>query len=160
MQDLKNRAQPDRPEIALVSPSDYERVSEIICRCLKEVNILDYGEEHITKMLPIFAPNNLGNWFTGADTFVIRLAGEIVATGTLREREIQTVFVDPLRHGHGFGKLLMNHLEGVAQSRGITEITLRSSLTSKDFYESLQYRAQGDTYGSVGGQVILMTKKL
>jgi GNAT superfamily N-acetyltransferase len=111
-------------------------------------------------MLPTFSSGNLGRWFKGADTFIVRSAGEIVATGTLRGHEIQTVFVDPSLHGKGFGKLLMNHLEDLARNRGVAEITLRSSLTSKDFYERLQYQPQGNTHGAVGGQMILMTKKL
>lgn len=155
------RVQPlDRVEIRPILASDYPRTSEVISRCLKEVNIRDYGEEHIAKMLPTFASTNLAEWFKGADTFVVISAGEIVATGTLRGHEIQTVFVDPSKHGMGYGKLLMKHLEGVAKSRGVTEITLRSSLTSKAFYENLHYQTQGDTYGAVGGEMILMAKKI
>ncbi len=111
-------------------------------------------------MLPTFAPSNLPKWFEGAETFVAVSNEEIIATGTLRDREIQTVFVDPSMHGMGYGKLLMRHLEHVAKSRGVTEMSLRSSLTSKAFYESLQYQAKGDTYGAVGGQTIVMIKKL
>lgn len=149
-----------RIEIRPITASDYERTSDVIVRCLTEVNIRDYGEEHIARMLPTFAPNNLAAWFSGAETFVMTCDNDVVATGTLRGSEIQTVFVDPSKHGMGYGKRLMRHLENAAKDRGIREITLRSSLTSKSFYESLQYQAQGNTYGAVGGQMIVMTKKL
>ncbi len=149
-----------RIEIRPITASDYERTSDVIVRCLTEVNIRDYGEEHIARMLPTFAPNNLPTWFNGAETFVMTCDNDVVATGTLRGSEIQTVFVDPSKHCMGYGKRLMRHLENAAKDRGISEITLRSSLTSKSFYESLQYQAQGDTYGAVGGQMIVMTKKL
>lgn len=155
------RIQPsDSVEVRPITASDYPRISEVISRCLKEVNIRDYGEEHIAKMLPTFASSNLAEWFKGADTFVVISVDEIVATGTLRGHEIQTVFVDPSKHGMGYGKLLMKHLEDVAKSRGVTEITLRSSLTSRAFYEGLHYQTQGDMYGAVGGQMIVMTKRL
>jgi GNAT superfamily N-acetyltransferase len=147
-------------EIRPITVSDYERTSEVIVRCLMEVNIRDYGEEHIARMLPTFAPNNLATWFHGAETFVMTYANDVVGTGTLRGNEIQTVFVDPSNHGMGYGKRLMRHLENAARDRGVSEITLRSSLTSKGFYESLEYQAQGDTYGAVGGQMVVMTKKL
>jgi GNAT superfamily N-acetyltransferase len=147
-------------EIRPITASDYERTSAVIVRCLTEVNIRDYGEEHIARMLPTFAPNNLAAWFSGAETFVMTCANDVVATGTLRGSEIQTVFVDPSKHGMGYGKLIMRHLENAARDRGVSEITLRSSLTSKSFYEGLQYQAQGDTYGAVGGQMVVMTKKL
>lgn len=149
-----------RIEINRITPADYEQISDIICRCLTQVNIRDYGEEHIAKMLPAFAPDTLGDWFNGADTFVIRSTGAVVGTGTLRGSEIQTVFVDPEYHGSGFGRRLMEQLESLARSRGVSEITLRSSLTSRSFYERLDYRVQGTTYGSVGGEMILMSKKL
>jgi hypothetical protein len=34
--------------------------------------------------------------------------------------------------------------------RGVTEITLRSGLTSKTFYQSRGYQMQGETHGAVG----------
>jgi hypothetical protein len=40
-------------------------------------------------------------------------------------------------HGIGYGKLLMRHLEELAKSRGATEVSLRSSTTSKVFYERI-----------------------
>lgn len=147
-------------QIRPATPSDYERISQVICRCLTEVNVRDYGEEHIAKMLPTFASANLAKWFEGAETFVAVLNNSLVATGTLRGHEIQTVFVDPSKHSMGYGKLLMRHLEDLAKSRGATEVSLRSSITSKVFYERLQYQVQGDTFGAVGGQMALMTKKL
>lgn len=142
------------------TPSDYVRISQVICRCLSEVNIRDYGEEHIAKMLPTFASSNLAAWFEGAEAFVAVSNDEIVATGTLRGHEIQTVFVDPSKHGTGYGKLLMRHLEDLAKNRGATEVSLRSSITSRVFYESIGYHPQAETYGSVGGQMILMRKTL
>ena len=111
-------------------------------------------------MLPNFAPSNLSHWFSGAEPFIVVSGGTIVATGSLRGDEIQTVFVVPDMHGMGFGKILMSYLEDIAKTRGITELSLRSSLTSKAFYESLQWQVKGDTFGAVGGQMVHMTKRL
>ena len=111
-------------------------------------------------MLPTFAPANLAKWFEGAEAFVAVSNNSIVVTGTLRGHEIQTVFVDPSKHGMGYGKLLMKHLEDLAKSRGATEVSLRSSITSKAFYERIGYHPQADTYGAVGGRMILMRKKI
>jgi GNAT superfamily N-acetyltransferase len=157
-----SKLQPPRAhaKIRPIGPSDYECVSEVICRCLTEVNIRDYGEAHIAIILPTFASPNMAKWLEGAAAFVAIANGEIVATGTLRGHEIQTVFVDPSRHGMGYGKLMMRHLEELAKSRGATGVSLRSSITSKVFYERIGYQPQADTYGAVGGQMILMTKKI
>ena len=69
----------DKTGIRSITASDFERVSEVITRCLKDVNIKDYGVEHIAKMLPTFASTNLAEWFKGADAFVMESGSEIVA---------------------------------------------------------------------------------
>jgi len=124
------------------------------------VNIHDYGEAHIAHMLPTFAPANLPKWFDGADPYVLLSDSRIIATGTLRGTEIQTVFVDPTCHGKGFGKRIMVHLEQLAKVRGVAEITLKSSLSSLAFYERLGYQEIAETHGSVGGRMIVMKKTL
>ena len=60
----------------------------------------------------------------------------------------------------GYGKLIMGHLEELAKSRGATEVSLRSSITSKAFYERIGYHPQGEMHGAVGGQMIYMTKQI
>jgi GNAT superfamily N-acetyltransferase len=76
------------------------------------------------------------------------------------EKRLGQFFVDPSKRGMGCGKLLVRHLEDFAKSRGATEVPLRSSITSKKFYERIGYHPQADTYGAVGGQMILMRKKI
>jgi len=160
MERTPNRGRHQADAMRPATPADYGRISEIICRCLSEVNVLDYGKEHIEKMLPTFAAPKLGEWFAGANPYCLERDGQIVATGTIRGSEIQTVFVDPSRRGQGLGTALMQKLEEIVFQRGVGEITLRSSLSSRDFYERLGYQEHGETHGSVGGRMILMTKRL
>ncbi len=79
---------------------------------------------------------------------------------SLRGIEVQTVFVDPSRHSMRYEQLLMKHLEDVAKSRGVSQIALQSSLTSKDFNQNLGYHTHREPYGAVGGQMILIMKRL
>lgn len=139
---------------------DCASVSNLIHRCLREVNIRDYGEEHIARMLPTFAADNLPRWFEGAEPYVLVACNELVATGTVRGCDIQTVFVLPDRQGQGYGKQLMSFLEQRIAAKGFQETTLNSSLTSKDFYVALGYEFVAQTHGSVGGHMIAMKKKL
>lgn len=98
---------------------DSASVSNIIHRCLREVNIRDCGEAHIERMLPTFAADNLPRWFEGAEPYVLVAKDTIIATGTLRGHDIQTVSVLPEWHGKGYGKQLMTFLEQrVFDSRG------------------------------------------
>jgi GNAT superfamily N-acetyltransferase len=139
---------------------DVASVSKVICRCLKEVNIRDYGEAHVLQMLPTFAADNLARWFEGGESYVLVALDEIVATGTLRGHDIQTVFVLPECHGRGYGKQLMAFLERRIKEAGFNEATLNSSLTSKVFYLALGYRIVAETHGSVGGHMLSMKKHL
>jgi GNAT superfamily N-acetyltransferase len=138
---------------------DCAAVSNVIHRCLREVNIRDYGEAHIAQMLPIFAAENLPSWFQGAEPYVLVVMEEVIATGTVRGRDLQTVFVLPEHHGKGYGKQLMTFLEQRVKAKGFDEITLNCSLTSKDFYLKIGYRFVAETHGAVGGQMLSMTKR-
>lgn len=135
-------------------------VSRIIHRCLREVNVRDYGEQHIAHMLPTFSEENLPRWFEGAEPYVLVAMGEIVATGTVRGHDVQTVFVLPEHHGKGHGKQIMAFLEAHIRRNGFEEARLNSSLTSKDFYLGLGYRVVTEVSGGVGGQMLAMSKKL
>jgi GNAT superfamily N-acetyltransferase len=151
------------PTVANIRPfrvDDCSAVSNVIHRCLKEVNIRDYGEGHIARMLPTFAAENLPRWFEGAEPYVLTAGNEVAAVGAIRGHDIQTVFVSPDWQGKGYGKQLMIFLEQRVKALGFTEATLNSSLTSKDFYLSLGYRLVAEAHGAVGGKMLAMTKKL
>jgi GNAT superfamily N-acetyltransferase len=151
---------PTKAAIRPLCPEDCAAVSNVIHRCLWEVNIRDYGEEHIARMLPTFASDNLPRWFEGAEPYVLVAENQIVATGTVRGRDIQTVFVLPDCQGKGYGKQLMAFLEQRIKTKGFAEATLNSSLTSKHFYIALGYELVAETHGGVGGQMLAMTKRL
>jgi GNAT superfamily N-acetyltransferase len=155
-----NHPTPTRSIIRPFCLDDCTAVSNVIHRCLREVNIRDYGEEHIARMLPTFAADNLPRWFEGAEPYVLVAMNQIVATGTVRDRDIQTVFVLPDCQGKGYGKQLMIFLEQRIKTKAFAEATLNSSLTSKDFYIALGYELVAETHGGVGGQMLAMTKRL
>lgn len=154
--------QPTSTKVAIrpLCLADCAAVSNVIHRCLREVNIRDYGEEHIARMLPTFASDNLPRWFEGAEPYVLVAGNQIVATGTVRGRDIQTVFVLPDCQGKGYGKELMAFLEQRIKTKGFTEATLNSSLTSKDFYMALGYELLAETHGGVGDRMLAMIKRL
>jgi GNAT superfamily N-acetyltransferase len=74
----------------------------------------------------------------------------IVATGTLVGNEILGVFVKPENQGRGLGKRMMSELEGRAKKKGFSEIVLSVSLTSRKFYEALQYELLDECSLDVG----------
>lgn len=73
--------------------------------------------------------------------------GRVVATGMLdvATTEIGAIFVHPDYMGRGIGRLLMAHLEGLAQAAGLTHITLDATLNAAAFYRSCGFA--GDDQG-------------
>ena len=81
---------------------------------------------------------------------MIERHGFIVATGALVGNEILGVFVKPENQGQGFGKRIMSELEGRAKRKGFSEIVLSVSLTSRKFYETLEYELLDECSLDVG----------
>lgn len=65
--------------------------------------------------------------------------GEVIATGSIVDREIIGVFVRQDMQGNGVGSRVMDELEVHAIREGYNRATLSISLTSKDFYEKRGY---------------------
>ncbi len=66
-------------------------------------------------------------------------SGELIATGSLVDREIFAVFVHPKHQQAGLGKALMKALEDQARASGARESPLSVSLPSRRFYQGLGY---------------------
>jgi len=73
------------------------------------------------------------------DIIVLKQGEEIIGTGTIIGNHVFRVFVNPMFHRQGFGKMIMNNLEAKARSNGLQKIILDVSLPSVRFYESLGY---------------------
>ena len=138
---------------------DAAHVSELICRCLLEVNSQDYSEAEISRMLPKFAPETMAKRFTGTATYVAIVEEKLVGTATLDQAQVRTVFVDPDFHCRGVGGSLMEYLERLARHNGVEAISLNSSITSYNFYVHLGYKKQGEIYCEIGGRMMVMTKR-
>ena len=102
-----------REEITLrpFAPSDARAVSEVICRCLVEVNLKDYGAEAVAGMLPGVAPDKLLERFGGTQPIVALRGRDVVGIGLLAGNEIRTMFVEPSFQGRGIGRHILRHLE-------------------------------------------------
>lgn len=77
---------------------------------------------------------------------VLERDSRIIGTGTIVGDEIKRLFVEPPFQKNGFGKTLMQKLEGKALSAGIGVVKLDASLPSKKFYDSLGYTTLEETF--------------
>ena len=67
-------------------------------------------------------------------------------TNTPMQGQVRCVAVAPHVQGRGVGKLLMQHLEELAQQRGINEIILDARENAVKFYLSIGYEIFEDSY--------------
>jgi len=79
-------------------------------------------------------------------SIVVLIEGRIVGTGTLLETNIRRVFVYPSAQRRGIGKRIMEDLEDRARMMGVKTVDLASSLVSKEFYDSLNYVCEEQTF--------------
>lgn len=73
-------------------------------------------------------------------TVLMLLQGDmIIGTGTRVGAEIKRVFVEPSLQGKGYGRRIMDALEGDAALAGLSEVELDASLPAKRFYDGRGY---------------------
>ena len=90
----------------------------------------------------------------------------IVGSGAinLESGQIDGVFIQPNYMGHGIGRRMMAHLEGLVLSTELTEIFLDSTLNAAPFYRKCGFNGESiSTYPSLRGftiNCVRMTKSI
>jgi phosphoribosylformimino-5-aminoimidazole carboxamide ribotide isomerase len=123
-------------------------VSNIIRRNLIEVNSRDYPEDIIRSLVEYFAPENILKNAQSQCIFVAIQDNAVVGTASLANfgsaespnYYAVAVFVLPELHGHGIGTRLIETVESKAWELKAEKITVRASITAKEFYQKLGYQ--------------------
>ena len=135
-------------------------VSNIIKKCLVEVNSKDYSKKVISFMCSYFTPALIIKTSKKMLIFVAVDNKHVLGTASLKKNEISTIFVDPKVHGRGVGKNLMKRVESEANKNGFKSIKLFSSITAIKFYKKLGYYKVKANFDKNFGKTILMKKAL
>lgn len=129
---------------------DLEQLYDLIQKTIKA----SYSSHYSTAAIEFFqnhhSRENIQNRVSRGEVLVFVDNDQILATGSLVEKEISGVFVLPERQKSGLGKKLMSALEAQAEAQGISSITLHISLPSRAFYEGLHYKTTGPFTIDVG----------
>ena len=120
-------------------PSDLNTVKNLIESTINFSYPAFYNDEAIAFFKHHHCDENISKDAKEGHTIVLEQNGEIIGTGTILDNEIKRVFIDPAFQKHGFGKLIMHHLETKACAQGIKLVKLDASLPAKKFYDSLGY---------------------
>jgi len=132
--------------IRLALQNDAGDISAIISRALREANAEDYTKEIIERIERNFGPSAIIQLIDKRTVFVATINDRVVGTASLDGAAVQTIVVNPNVQGEGIGKRLMAQIERTARERGISVLTLASSITAVSFYTQVGFRAVRDSY--------------
>lgn len=86
-----------------------------------------------------------------AETYVLEEAGQIIGFIALLGNEIGGLFLDPTRHGRGYGRALVDHAVGL---KGPLKVEVfRDNQIGRPFYERYGFEFVEDELHAPSGQV-------
>lgn len=146
-------------EICSATAEHAEGVSAVILDSLRTTNAKDYTPDIIERIAQDFSPIHVRALLNKRDVVVALLGARVVGTASLDGEIVRTVFVAPDVQSRGVGRRLMHELEHRARARGITKISVPSSITAELFYTKLGFTAVRDSYHGAE-RTIIMERRL
>jgi predicted N-acetyltransferase YhbS len=126
--------------------ADAPAISKVILDSLRATNARDYTHDIIERLAQNFSVEWVMTQLLEREVVVALVEDEIVGTASLGSARIHAVFVAPNSQNRGIGRSLMRELHRRAGARGITKLTVQSSITAEAFYAKLGYAAVGDKF--------------
>lgn len=137
---------------------------EIIHRCMKEVNYIDYTEQEFQRYLATFTKDWLRNIIETRHYYEVWYQNKIIACGGVsrdfnqeKQSFFTAIFVNPDYRGKGIGRNLISHLEEDQWCVDSNLIEVPSSKSSHGFYHKLgyEYRTFPPTFNAIDGSTIM-----
>jgi len=119
--------------------ADAEAISRVIVQTLRLSNAADYPPQVIERVAANFDAAGVRGLLESRQVFVALDDERVVATASLADDVVRSVFVLPEMQGRGVGKALMRYIEGVARAAGVQLLRVPASLTAVPFYAALGY---------------------
>ncbi|WP_035659225.1 GNAT family N-acetyltransferase, partial [Bradyrhizobium sp. STM 3809] len=131
-------------EIRSATPDDASELSALIQEAVRTTNSRDYGPAIIEAICANFTRDKLLEKMSQRDVFVAAGPDGLVGTvslfiGSSGTARLHSMFVAPRHQGRGLGRRLIGHLESHAAGKGVSELSLSSSITARLFYTKLGY---------------------
>lgn len=146
-------------QIRLATPDDAAAISQVIIQSLCQSNARDYPHDVITQVEKSFSTEAIRVLLNQRQVFVATHDKHVVATASLDQDVVRSVFVDPDHQGRGLGKQLMETIQSVAQEAHIEVLRVPSSITAEAFYFKLGYRKVRDEFHGAE-RTIIMERRL
>ena len=123
-----------------------DTILEIIIRCMREVNYIDYTMEQFNKYLDVFTKEWLTDIIENRHYYEAWYNGKIIAVGGVsrdfkqeKQSYFTAIFVNPDFRGFGVGRELICFLENDEWCLDSNLIEVPSSKSSHEFYHKLGY---------------------
>ncbi|MEX6678029.1 GNAT family N-acetyltransferase [Pseudomonas sp. W2Oct36] len=145
--------------IRKATDNDATAISRVIVAALRESNRQDYSAAVIAQVTLSFSPPAILRLLVQRQVYVATLDEEVIATASLDQATVRSVFVAPTHQGQGAGRALMAAVESAAISNGVSQLRVPSSITAEGFYQSLGYSTVRDEYHGEE-RTIIMEKSL
>ncbi|MBM1191584.1 GNAT family N-acetyltransferase [Pseudomonas weihenstephanensis] len=139
--------------------ADAPAISRIIIGTLRVSNAQDYSSEIINQVIQSFSPQAILRLLTQRQVIVATLESHIVATASLDQDVVRSVFVEPAYQGMGIGRQLMTKIQSIAITEGLNLLRVPSSITAEGFYASLGFKKIRDVFHE-SERTIIMSKTL
>src|SRR3989344_2617484 len=139
---------------------DATEVSNIIRRCLREVNSKDYPKKAITSLCNFFTPDLIIKNLGDRTIYVAVEDDKVIGTASLKGDKVFTVFVNPDYHGIGVGSKLMDKVEELGKDKKYKTLKVPSGLSSVEFYKHRGYKEVKRVHSKDHGDTIEMEKRI
>ncbi|MBC3776736.1 GNAT family N-acetyltransferase [Pseudomonas sp. SWRI99] len=146
-------------QIRNATNADAPAISRTIVDALRESNAQDYSSDIIDQLVQDFSPAAVLQRMTGRHVLVAAIDSRIVATASLDNNVVRSVFVDPIHQGRGIGRHLMERIQSIAMDMGLELLCVPSSITAEGFYASLGFKKIRDEFHQ-SERTVVMTKTL
>ena len=146
-------------EIRKATDADVVPLSGLIRHTIRVSNSKDYDQQSIDMLCSIFEPEQVAKRIENEHILLCFSGVNLIGTAGLRRDYLRSLFIEPTYQRQGLGKVLVANIEEIARQNAIPEILVESSVTARQFYETLGYEfVEFQQYPE--GSFILMRKAL
>ncbi|MFF7063715.1 GNAT family N-acetyltransferase [Pseudomonas sp. NPDC008258] len=146
-------------QIRKALPEDAACISRVIIAALRQTNAADYDAATIVRVEQSFSEAGIVGLLGKRLIYVAADHDDVVATASLEDDVVRSVFVAPEYQRAGIGERLMIAVENEAVVRGSKWLRVPSSITAQGFYTRLGYRKVRDEFHG-NERTIIMEKRL
>ena len=145
--------------IRIINENDYDSISKIIKKTLKNTNI-NYSKEQINNWIRIYSSKDI-KLLSDKWTFIVaEELNNIIGVGAYYKNEVHTLFVNSNYQNRGVGKNILKQLEEEIKKKYYKVLILGASINASKFYEKLGYRITHTLYNEFQMKVFEMEKDL